>query len=563
MYEIYVRFDTSDPQETVDSVLWSPALIERGYILYSAQLDLRLNHSGKLTFQMSPKHPFYGMLRKRKTRIVVKRKDVEIWRGRVLDSKSDFYKRQTVVCEGMLSWLMDSVQRPYSFYGPINEYITRCLSLHNEECDSDKQFVLGQITAVSETTIVNVVNLTPSEYPKTLDELNDTLVDQYGGYFKARYDETTDTNYLDYLSSSGEVGNQKIEFGKNLLNFEDYITAENVYTRCVPLGATLRAVADYWTDASPDYISNLKEEDANKRLTISELFSDKRDFIENETAINLFGRNTTSVVFDSALWPVELLKQGRRWLEDNISMNVSMKIKAIDLSLLTDDIDAIDCGSSAEVVSAPHEVDTFMLCSELLLDILQPSQTDYTFGSGFNAMTDQQAKSIRQSSKAFTMASSASTSAKSISSTVTGSYLTASEFNSFKDEIEEILADIDDLPEATTLDEGKVLKVVGGKWVKADDEIGDRELPEVTTLDDGKVLKVVDGKWVIADDEAGSIELPEVTEADNGKVLKVVDGVWMLSDDSVGQIELPEVTEEDEGKILKVVGGKWTAVLQE
>lgn len=49
------------------------------------------------------------------------------------------------------------------------------------------------------------------------------------------------------------------------------------------------------------------------------------------------------------------------------------------------------------------------------------------------------------------------------------------------------------------------------------------ELPVVKAADNGKVLKVVEGKWAKADLPE---ELPAVTGDDNGKVLKVVEGEW-------------------------------------
>ncbi len=56
--------------------------------------------------------------------------------------------------------------------------------------------------------------------------------------------------------------------------------------------------------------------------------------------------------------------------------------------------------------------------------------------------------------------------------------------------------------------------------------------------------------------------LPVVTEDDNGKVLKVVDGVWVAAEEEATEDELPAVTAEDNGKVLRVVNGAWAAVAE-
>lgn len=52
----------------------------------------------------------------------------------------------------------------------------------------------------------------------------------------------------------------------------------------------------------------------------------------------------------------------------------------------------------------------------------------------------------------------------------------------------------------------------------------DAELPEVTAADNGSVLKVVSGKWAKADEG----ELPAVTADNNGAVLRVSGGQWAI-----------------------------------
>ncbi len=67
------------------------------------------------------------------------------------------------------------------------------------------------------------------------------------------------------------------------------------------------------------------------------------------------------------------------------------------------------------------------------------------------------------------------------------------------EEIKEVLEEqteaAKELPAVTSSDNGKVLKVSGGKWGKGTETT---ELPTVTADDNGKVLMVVDGAWAVA-----------------------------------------------------------------
>jgi len=511
MYDIYLRPDyVEDYDGTNDRLLWAPGLEDKGYILYSAILELEMNHSGKFTYQMSPNHPEYHKILKRKTLVIVRRNNVEYWRGRVLDFKTDFYNRRTVICEGILSILLDTVVRPYEYDGPFSSYIEYMLSQHNGYSDYAGRVEVGDITAVDSTNYIVVSNLTPSTYQSTLEELNDQLVDRHGGYLRVRtaYSDGREVQKLDYLSGSGELINQQVKFGKNLLDFEEYITAENVCTCCVPLGPTLREIEEYKIATESSYISTLDPADANKRLTIvTDTLPD--DFIENSEAIKVFGRVTKCVVFDDVNTvhdSSELQRLGQTWLDNNWLENVTMEIKAIDLSLVVEDIDAIDCGKLVNVISEPHYVSTSMVCRAMTLNILSPGETVFKFGSGFNTLTDQQAGVTRQTSKAFNTAISAQNNA----ATVSGQSVSVTDFNNFKEQVDNRL-----IPTATSLDEGKVLKVSEGKWVKSDES----ELPAVTTSDNGKVLKILDGKWVAAAVET----LSAPTISIDGDILTIVD----------------------------------------
>lgn len=103
---------------------------------------------------------------------------------------------------------------------------------------------------------------------------------------------------------------------------------------------------------------------------------------------------------------------------------------------------------------------------------------------------------------------------------------------------------------------GGVADVVRGMldWPEADIPVNnDRILPIVSASDNGKILRVVDGKWAVSDE---TVELPAVTTTDNGKILAVSSGTWSKADETK---ELPAVTGDDDDKVLTVVSGAWAA----
>ena len=78
-----------------------------------------------------------------------------------------------------------------------------------------------------------------------------------------------------------------------------------------------------------------------------------------------------------------------------------------------------------------------------------------------------------------------------------------------------------------------------------------RILPVVTAADNGKILRVVNGKWAVS---AETTELPAVSGDDNNKLLGVSSGKWAAVN---APTELPTVTADDDGSVLAVVSGAW------
>lgn len=298
----------------------------------------------------------------------VVQKEREVFFGRILNTTKDFYNRQRVTCEGCLTFLLDSIQRPYTHQGDISALLKKYIDSHNSQVETAKQFSLRNITVKDKNDYINRSSV---KYPNTLDEIQEKLVKTHGGYLKV--DRGDGKQHLDYLADPGEINSQTIEFGKNLLDMEEYITAENIFTVLVPLGAKIK-----------DDQGN----DTEERLTVSSV-NNGNDYLENAEGIKLFGKIVKTHEWEDVTLAENLLKKGQEYLASAVEMSVSLKLKAVDLHLADIEVEAIKEGDSVRVISVPHGIDSYFMCTKTELDLLDPGKSVYEFGTKIATLTNE------------------------------------------------------------------------------------------------------------------------------------------------------------------------------
>lgn len=395
-------------------LLHYPRLASEGYVALSPKLTLELNKPGRLDFLLPVSNPMYDNVQKMKSIITVYQDGMEIFRGRCLDSKKDLHKRKKITCEGDMAFLLDSVQRPYSFQGDIPELLEQYISVHNAQVDAEKQFSVGMVTVTDPN---NYVSRNNSEHSDTLTEIKDKLIKTHGGYLRTRLSEGV--RYVDLVESYDHVNTQTIEFGRNLLDLTEYINAQEVYTVLIPLGAVQE-------DAEGN--------DAG-RLTI-ESVNDGKDYIEDPVAIALFGRIWKTQKWDDVTLPENLLAKGNAALQSGIEMAVTLEIRAVDLHLVDVDTEGIKLGDYVRVISVPHGLDKYFLCSKIVHDLADPSKNEYTFGVTFRTLTERQASEVKALQNTFV---SVQTSAQSAQNSAASAQNSA---NQAAEKVEEVIVKI-------------------------------------------------------------------------------------------------------------------------
>lgn len=332
-----------------DALLYSPGDEELSVL--SPMLETQCNAAGTLTFVLLPEHPMYSALHKMRTRIVVKQDDEIIWRGRVLETETDFYRQKTVTCEGELTYLVDSVLHPYKLAdydgtaaGLFRLYLTR----HNEAVSEAQQFQIGNVDIETLSSVEN------TGYANTWDEISDNLIDIHGGFLRIRHEDGA--RYLDWTKESGTSCGQVIRFGENLLDLSEYVSASEVVTCLIPCAGQ-----------------------GDSQITIASVNGGK-DYIEDAAGIALYGRIWGVTEFDTKDAST-LLEMAKENLQKRLKETITITISAVDLHLLDVNAESFRVGDKVRVVSPPHGIDAEYTCTAISLDLVNPDQSEYTFGT--------------------------------------------------------------------------------------------------------------------------------------------------------------------------------------
>lgn len=351
------------------NAVYDPRLTSAGNVIFSPSLSVGLNKSGEFSFQVPPTNPFYDDIDQISSTVFVLNEDSYddvLFVGRVLNVSIDFNKMKSVSCEGALSYLVDSVLRPYAFEGSPNELFEYYVGHHNASVDPydtlGKRLAIGDVNVDSGTQVAEY----SESYVSTLEELQSKLLDKYGGYIRSRWDNENKKITLDYISDIGRTNPQLIQYSRNLLDLIEDQSAEDIYTVAIPLGAQLfdeetnenlgrLSIADYPNEGDPDCVEASTE------------------FIQR------FGRIEKTFIFDYVEDQASLYAIGQYLVSYSALIPSRLTVKAIDLGLVDDTFQQIQVGDILSVVSPPHGVDRQMLCTGIQYDLFEPGNTTYDF----------------------------------------------------------------------------------------------------------------------------------------------------------------------------------------
>ena len=341
------------------------------YKINKGSISLEVNKSGSFSFSIYPDHFYYDKFVKMKTIIKVTRTDEIIFRGRILNDTTDYFNNKVITCEGELGFFNDSIIRPFSFQGSPENLFREFIEEHNSQVDDFKKFKIGACTVIEPNNYIIREN---SAYETALSNMSSRLTNGLlGGYFVITHENNEDTPTINYLADYSMKDSQVVEFGSNLKNYTKTVKAENMMTAIIPLGATL-------------------DDESEKRLTIENV-NEGKDYICDEQAVNDYGFILKTVEWDDVTEAENLLKKAKDYLDNVINQDITIELTAIDLHLLNKNIKAFSLGDYIKVISAPHKVNTTMMCSKQTVDLLNPDNDSIILGATLSTLSGNNASS--------------------------------------------------------------------------------------------------------------------------------------------------------------------------
>lgn len=117
-------------------------------------------------------------------------------------------------------------------------------------------------------------------------------------------------------------------------------------------------------------------------------FYKKGDVVYSKSAVARYGYRETEWQDSSITDAYKLRDSSVIQLRKMMEPKTTLEVKAIDLALYMDnEYDHLDIGQAARVRSKVHNVDEYLVVSDILLDLLDPEQTSYTLGHGVDTLT--------------------------------------------------------------------------------------------------------------------------------------------------------------------------------
>ena len=332
-----------------DAVICTPQFKE--FAAISGTLQEGLNAVSVFSFTLPPKHPYLDSMEGRNGLVKLYDDDNVLFIGDIVNRKDNFDCTAEIECQDALGWLNDVVFVKPTFNGAIENYWAYLLGRYNSEASEWRKINIGTVTVQGNISINHDTEFL------TIFDLVSELTQLSGGYVSVRYEG--EEIFLDYLVQANTESDQSILFGTNLINLEDFVSEEQIFSRIYPRGK-----------------DGLDISSVNDGLT----------YLANGITESMFGIVAVTVDFDTES-AAELKALGQAYLEANGLASRTLTLTAFDLSLVDKNYTEIKVGNVIPVISPLHGINTKMQVNAKTTDIVTPENSTFTLGLILNTIS--------------------------------------------------------------------------------------------------------------------------------------------------------------------------------
>lgn len=332
-------------------------------VLDEMELKQSVSDAPEFKFKMYRTHPYYDDMAMGVGTVSVYEGFPDnttkfLFKGFIEEIGIDLYGTKTVYCVGILGVLNNSIQKQSKFQGTPLEYLTQLLNDHSYYATTIHP---GSVDATG--TILRYTN-----YETTFECIRRDLMESFGLYPKLTGSSWYTLSLLT-INNYGDLSDQEIHFGENLLNFVKEESKDGMYTAVIPLGKKKTdSEKDSWDVPELDAYVNIRSVQGG--VTLVDM--DARD---------AYGFRCAVVHWDDVTDPSTLKTKAQAWLNLSQFTNVRLSLTAIDLSLLGNDISEFKVGDRVRCVAEHLGVDVVLPIYEMTIYPLSPEKNTITIGS--------------------------------------------------------------------------------------------------------------------------------------------------------------------------------------
>ncbi len=327
--------------------------------LISPKLTLEDNAAGSFSMTVPITNVGYNLIKRLTTDISVRKNGREIWAGRVLTEDNDYWNNRILYCEGELAFLNDSTQPQAEYHNmTVRGFLQALIDIHNAKVGDNRKFTLGAVTVTdSNDSLYRYTN-----YEKTIECINEKLIDKLGGHMRVRKERGV--RYLDYLEDYPNTNSQVIRFGENLMDFTKNWDMSEFATVILPLGNRLE---ESEIEALEEYLTVESVNDGSK-------------YVQSANAVKTYGWIEKVVHWGNVSTPSVLLSKAQRYLSEIQFDEMTIELKALDMNYLNVQSEEIKLLDKVKVISKPHGMNRYFPVKKLEIPLDKPEDTLFTLG---------------------------------------------------------------------------------------------------------------------------------------------------------------------------------------